>query len=37
LVFGVIRLQSGTAAATLTHCTYNLAMFGGFFLNGRNY
>ncbi len=36
LVFGVLRLQSGTAAATLTHCTYNLAMFGGFFLNGRN-
>ena len=36
LVFGVLRLQSGTAAATLTHCTYNLAMFGGFLLNGRN-
>ncbi len=37
VVFGWLRLQSGTAAATLTHCTYNLAMFGGFFLNGRNY
>ncbi|OYW07668.1 MAG: hypothetical protein B7X34_10450 [Acidobacteriia bacterium 12-62-4] len=37
LVFGWLRLQSGTAAATLTHCTYNLAMFGGFILNGRNY
>jgi membrane protease YdiL (CAAX protease family) len=36
LVFGWLRLQSGTAAATLTHCTYNLAMFGGFILNGRN-
>lgn len=37
LVFGWVRLQSGTGAATLTHCTYNLAMFGGLFLNGRNY
>jgi uncharacterized protein len=36
-VFGWVRLRSGTGAATLTHCTYNLAMFGGLLLNGRNY
>jgi uncharacterized protein len=36
-VFGWLRLQAGTGAATLTHCAYNLSMFGGLLLNGRNY
>lgn len=37
-VFGYVRVYTGsTAAAALTHCAYNLTMFGGFFLNGRNH